>query len=103
MNTEVFMEGMLHSQTRDVEVLIKKGKEYTVDGDRLAQFDHAAALRETNSATELVNMATKHFTAIDMMSRDPDVYPMDLWKEKLTDLRNYMHLLEGLLIDMGIE
>jgi len=103
MDTDTFMKVVSQAHDRDVGVLIEKGIEYAVDDDRLAQFDYAAVLKETNPALELVGMATKHFTSISLMSKAPNMYLMSVWKEKLTDLRNYMHLLEGLLIDMEVE
>jgi hypothetical protein len=103
MDTRTFLIVVAKSQDRDVKVLAKKGLEYTVEGDRLAQFDRAAALKDTNAALEVVNMATKHFTSVASMSEAPNMYPRAMWEEKITDLRNYMHLLEGVLIDMGVE
>jgi len=103
MDTETFMAIVSQSQKRDVEVLIKKGEEYTVDGDRLAQFYKAADIKLSDPISELLGMATKHFTSIVMMAADPEKFQMEMWEEKTTDLRNYMHLLEALLVDMRSE
>ena len=103
MDTETFMNVVIESQVIDLKVLMGKASEYTSGGNRLAQFGRAAELKDTNPIIELVGMATKHFISIDMMAEAPNMHSLALWREKTTDLRNYMHLLEGLLIDMEVE
>ncbi len=84
------------------DVLTIKGKEYSTDSDRLANFKMAAGSLGTNPVDALVSFAAKHFVSISMMAKTPARYDMKTWIEKTTDLRNYTILLEALLTDIGL-
>ena len=104
MNNQEFMIEVENSHNRSKRLLLRKGKVYsTEDGDRLEQFYRAAAAQNINPCEALVGMATKHFTSIADMSKDPFEYSIKTWNEKITDLRNYTLLLDALLRDIIVE
>ena len=88
---------------RSKKVLIRKEKEYSGTRDRLEQFHRAAYVQNTNPCRALIGMATKHFTSICDMSKDPTSYNLKIWREKITNLRNYTFLLDALLVDLEVE
>lgn len=99
-----FIEVVSLARVRSIEILRKKGSEYTTsDGDRLGQFFEAGNLSDTNAARALVGMMAKHYSSIVDMAKHPTSYNLKTWREKLDDLRNYTLLLEGVLIDMGVK
>ena len=103
MDNENFMIEVENSHNRSKRVLLKKKAEYTGDGDRLEQFYRAGAAQNINQCEALVGMATKHFTSIADMVKEPYNHNLKKWNEKLTDLRNYTYLLDALVRDIGIE
>lgn len=92
-----------NSHNRSKKVLLKKKDEYSGDRDRLEQFYRAGAAQNIGSCEALMGMATKHFTSIADMVKDPHNYSLKKWNEKLTDLRNYTYLLDALLRDIGVK
>lgn len=104
MNHQEFMITVEEGHLRSKRVLDRKGQEYATEGgDRLEQFHRAACVQCCSPTEALIGMATKHYTSISDMSKDPVAYSLKKWREKLVDLRNYTHLLEALLIDLGVE
>jgi hypothetical protein len=82
---------------------MKKRKEYSrTDGDRLIQFKKTAIMEDKYPTETLFSMADKHITSIADMVKEPNAYTTNQWKEKITDLHNYLFLLEALLIDMEV-
>ena len=101
MTNEQFMAHIHLATLRRVEVLKKKEKEYSNGKDRLEQFHRAASAQNINPTEALIGMATKHFTSITDMCKDPTNYTNKRWNEKLDDLRNYMDLLDALVTDIN--
>ena len=100
MTNEVFMAMVESRHQASKQVLCKKEKEYSSGKNRLEQFYRAASVQNINPCEALVGMMTKHFTSIVDCSKTPLNTPDEMWKEKLTDLRNYSYLLEALVVDM---
>ena len=101
MNSERFMQEVEEGHKRSVNLLLKKASEYSKEGrDRLEQFHILAAQKGRSPADELTSLAGKQWTSICQMSIDPVLYSMEQWDEKLTDLRNYTHLLDALIRDL---
>lgn len=101
MNAKEFMNEVEEGHKRSVELLLGKEPEYSnPSGNRLSQFHRVGALKEECPAESLMTLAAKHFTSICDMSRDPVNYSLDQWNEKITDLRNYTHLLDALVRDI---
>ena len=69
----------------------------------LEQFHRAGSAQSINPCEALIGMATKHFTSIADMAKNPTIHTMKKWREKTGDLRNYTILLEALLIDIGVK
>lgn len=103
MTTEEFSIEVEKSFLRSKSLLIKKGTEYSQDGDRLGQFHRAGASQGLPATQALWGMATKHITSIADMVKDPTLYTLKQFNSKITDLRNYTFLLDALLRDLAIE
>ena len=103
MNNQEFMEEVEKSYKRSIKVLLEKEKEYAIEGDRLGQFYEVARLSGDSPCKALTGMAAKHFTSIVQMSREPDLFSIERWNEKITDLRNYTFLLDALIRDLGVK
>lgn len=100
MTNEQFMLHLDQATLRRKEVLKKKEKEYSGGKDRLDQFHRAAAAQNILPTEALVGMATKHFTSITDMAKDPTNFTFKQWHEKLDDMRNYCDLLDALITDV---
>lgn len=84
---------------RDLGILDKKAPEYVdVNKDRLSNFKKAAALQGETPEQALFGMLSKHLVSLSEMVGDP-ANDRDKWEEKITDSRNYLHLLESLVIE----
>ena len=103
MKTEEFMIEVENGHNRSKRLLIKKAIEYSGDEDRLEQFYRAGAAQWINPAEALIGMATKHFTSIADMSKDPKEYSLKKWNKELANLRNYTHLLDALVRDVEVK
>lgn len=79
--------------------LLQKGEEYSRNGERLHNFYRAAAMNNQTPEQALWGMLSKHLVSLkDMVDRtEKSIYPTeDQINEKLGDIINYLHLLEGL-------
>lgn len=103
MTNEEFQIEVERSYLRSKFLLSKKETEYSEGTDRLDQFKKLAELNSEPSTRALWGMASKHITSIATMVKDPTLYNLKKWREKLTDLRNYTFLLDALLIDLEVE
>ena len=88
---------------RSKRLLIKKASEYSEGTDRLDQFKKVALLNSISPTEALWGMTSKHITSIATMVKDPKMYNLKTWREKVTDLRNYTILLDALLIDLEVK
>lgn len=103
MNAQEFMLEVENSHNRSKKVLLMKASEYSdEDGDRLEQFYRAGSVQDILATEALIGMATKHYTSICSMAKNPLNYSIKEWNEKLTDLRNYTYLLDALIRDMEV-
>jgi len=103
MTKEQFVAIVLEANDRRLQLLERKGKEYTSDNDRLRQFKKTGVMESKLPTETLFSMADKHITSIADMVKVPDEYTVRQWRSKLDDLRNYCDLLEALIIDMRME
>ena len=99
MTNEQFLLHIESAFLRRKELLNKKGKIYG-GKDRLEQFHRAAAAQNILPTEALVGMATKHFTVITDMAKDPQMFTFKQWYESMDDLRNYIDLLDALVDDV---
>lgn len=100
MTNERFMIELEDSFNRSKKVLIKKEKEYSNGRDRLEQFHRAGTAQNIKPTEALMGMATKHFTSMADMVKNPLDYSLKEWNERVTDLRNYTFLLDALVRDL---
>lgn len=103
MKKELFAIEVEKSFLRSKRLLIKKADEYALGQNRLEQFYRIAAVSDILPTEALLGMAMKHVTSIADMCKDPKIYNLRKWHEKITDLRNYTFLLDALLVDMEVE
>mgnify|MGYP007037125562 CR=1 FL=1 len=101
MNTPDFNKVVEDQLNRIQTVLIKKAAEYNLDTDRLSVFKHAAAVSEETPEQALYGFMLKHIISVTDMINSKGTYSEGLWNEKITDICNYLILLQGLLRDTG--
>jgi hypothetical protein len=101
MNTPEFNKVVESQLDRIRNVLVKKATEYNLDEDRLSVFKHAAALSNETPEQALYGFMLKHIISITDMVNSEKIYTEELWNEKITDICNYLILLQGLLRDTG--
>ena len=101
MNTPDFNKVVEGQLSRIQNVLIKKAAEYNLDTDRLSVFKHAAAVSEETPEQALYGFMLKHIISVTDMINSRGTYSEELWNEKITDICNYLILLQGLLRDTG--
>ena len=99
MTNEQFTAHLDATFARRKELLNKKKRFYATGTDRLEQFHRAAAAQNILPTEALIGMATKHFTAITDMCKNPSEFTFNRWHESLDDMRNYMDLLDALVTD----
>lgn len=103
MTHEEFKAVVGKRQANTLETLTRKAYEYAPGtDDRLVQFKKIAAFRGICAEEVLAGLMVKHISAlfdyIDMFAAGEDV-SLDWWDEKIGDTINYLHLLEGILIE----
>lgn len=103
MNNEDFLIELSNSHDRSKRLLNKKAIEYSTGKDRLEQFHRAGHAQNISASSALIGMATKHFTSIADMAKNPLDFSLEQWDEKITDLRNYTYLLDALIRDLSYE
>ena len=86
---QILQEEILHC----LDVLNGKATEYAADSDRLHNFQVAAALTGETWEQALAGMMKKHTVSIYDMCYSGRNYPLELWREKITDHINYLLLL----------
>jgi hypothetical protein len=94
---DILVDAILES-TRDT--LCNKAKEYANGDDRLHNFVEAAKLERCTPERALRSFMTKHIVSVyDMIEglEQGKTYPLELWREKCGDIRNYLILLEALV------
>ena len=101
MNTPEFNKVVESQLDRIRNVLVKKAAEYNLDEDRLSVFKHAAALSDETPEQALYGFMLKHIISVTDMVNSEKIYTEELWNEKITDICNYLILLQGLLRDTG--
>lgn len=98
MNSEEF-NAIVENRIRLIkETLLRKGEEYAPGKDRLANFKRAADLQYTSPKKALGSMVAKQIISLYDMLEVSNSNPW-LWNEKITDIINYMILLEALTVE----
>lgn len=81
------------------KVLASKGEEYSTDRDRLHNFKRAAIITGTTVPKAWLGMWLKHLVSLLDMIESEETPSQDWVDEKIGDLINYLHLLEGIYAD----
>lgn len=98
-----FQKMFKEANERRGKLLSAKNAEYARGGDKLSNFKKAGAMDLTTPEHALWGMNRKHIISVTDMVNDLQaglpMPPLNKWREKLDDLRNYCDLLEALLIE----
>lgn len=88
--TLVFEEQMARCKS----ILLTKRDEYAT-ADVLSNFKSAAGLIRSTPRAALAGMMLKHTVSVYDMCREPELRPIEVWNEKITDHINYLILLRA--------
>lgn len=98
MKTEQFNNIIEKQYKRCTDILIAKSKEYAT-ADCLHNFKVAADLQKTTPINALAGMLAKHTVSIYDMCRSDQLFPEEIWNEKITDHINYLFILKALVVE----
>jgi hypothetical protein len=96
MQAEEFDKLIEDRLTKCKQILSSKAVEYASDGDRLENFKIAARTEDKSEAEVLWGMFLKHFVSTRDLVYHPDKVTQQLIDDKITDVINYMLLLEAI-------
>lgn len=98
MNTSMFDDILKQQILCCVETLTAKACEYATE-DRLHNFKTAAEMQGITPIQALAGMMAKHTVSVyDMCAASRDeIFPVEMWEEKITDHINYLILLRALV------
>ena len=99
MTNKAFTRYLEEMQNKTVETLKNKAKEYATCDDRLHNFRVAAKLQDITEKQALGGMMAKHIVSVYDMIGSLDVFPRDLWEEKIKDSINYLFLLWAMVCE----
>ena len=77
------------------DLLLNKNAAYNAGTDKLASFKKAAGITGGTQEQALWGMAAKHLVSISDMVKSGEIYPPDVWDEKIGDMINYGVLLRA--------
>jgi hypothetical protein len=83
------------------DLLVVKGREYSLTDDRLECFKKAASLQGETVKQALCGMLAKHVVSVYDMCMTGGKFPIDKWTEKVTDSMNYLLLLMAAVWEEG--
>lgn len=95
-NFERIVEDQLNTARN---LLITKGREYSLSDDRLEVFKKAACLQGETVEQALCGMLAKHVVSIYDMSMSDKTFSEARWTEKITDSINYLLLLKAAVME----
>lgn len=96
MTNDIFDEIVETQVMHSLDLLRKKGREYSPGGDRLEHFKKAAALQTCSPAKAAFGMLAKHLVSLSDMVDEPLAYSTERWAEKIGDSVNYLLILSAL-------
>lgn len=106
-NAELFENSINEMVEKSLNTLVKKGKSYSSDADRLHNFRVAATLQGISEKEALAGMLAKHLVSVfDMVKTDesrPRPYSSAVWDEKIGDAINYLLILRAMVDIEGEE
>jgi hypothetical protein len=100
MNQVELVQTITSISLRAQKTLIFKNSAYNPGTDKLSHFKEGN-LTSQEIVSELLSHTTKHWKKVGLLKTEPiDSRPLEEWQESLDDIKNYMSLLECLLIDL---
>ena len=84
------------------DTLTRKAVEYATE-DRLHNFKIAGQVQGLTPVQALAGMMAKHTVSVYDMCTSGDVYPPEVWAEKIGDSINYLLLLDALVRETGMD
>lgn len=97
LSREEFNKSVQLQLNRIDSTLTKKNTEYATDDFPLHNFYESAKLLRSTPKEAAFAFMVKHLTSITDMVQSNNVYPLELWQEKLGDAKNYLVLIECLI------
>lgn len=95
MTNERFAEVVSAQVEKCLDLLVVKGKEYSLEDDRLIAFKRAAALQGETVRQALCGMLAKHVVSVYDMCMSNGEFTEARWDEKITDSINYLLILKA--------
>lgn len=95
MTNERFAEIVVAQAKACLDLLVVKGKEYSLEEDRLIAFKRAAALQGETVRQALCGMLAKHVVSVYDMCMSNGEFTEARWDEKITDSINYLLILKA--------
>lgn len=101
MRNQLFTDMVCAQMEHCTSTLLRKGKEYSTEDDRLVNFYQAATLQQITPEKALLGMLSKHIISIYDMVKSERPHDSDQWEEKIGDAINYLLILRALVFDTG--
>jgi hypothetical protein len=102
MNNEEFRDLVIERQTYCLKLLSRKAAEYAPEeSNRFANFHTAARMKRERPEKALWGMAIKQIVSLQDMAMGSEDISKGLLIEKIGDVINYCHLLEGVMVESG--
>jgi len=99
MTNKEFVE-IVNKQLRLCQIILtQKGNEYGSKDDRLIQLTKHGELNGIHPANAAWQLGCKHLVSISEMTKDPVMYPIEVWDEKITDAINYLLLIKATIVE----
>ena len=97
MKVEQFTEIVSNRISKCKEILVDRAEQYATAQDRLHNFKRGASIADCTPAQYAKSLMLKQFTSVlDII--DGTIDPLDdIIDEKMTDIHNYLYLIEALL------
>ena len=93
---EIIVEEQLETARN---LLLAKGREYSLTEDRLSAFKKAAQLQGETVKQALCGMLAKHIVSIYDMAMSGQKFTEAKWTEKITDTINYLLLMKAAIME----
>lgn len=102
MKYEDYREAIQETFRMCEEVLVQKHAEYSSTYSPFHNFCAAGEIIGESPFKALEGMMVKHTVSVYDMLKEPYLYPMSKWDEKIIDHINYLAILRAMLIDAQI-
>lgn len=97
MDAQTFNTVIEAQLERSTSLLKAKNSAYNPNTDKLQGFKTAADLKRESTKAALAGMMAKHTVSVFDMCQSDEIFPIDVWNEKITDHINYLLLLRAVV------